>query len=64
MKVEDEIIADGKRDLGVTQESSKRTLDRRTLKTAQTKIELGPVQKRQLGERLEKLKSKKAKMSS
>ena len=64
MKVEDEIIADGKRDLSVTQESSKRTLDRRTLKTAQTKIELGPVQKRQLEERLEKLKSKKAKMSS
>ena len=57
-------FADGKRDLGVTQESSQKTLDRRTLKTAQTKIELGPVQKRQLGERLEKLKSKKAKMSS
>ena len=54
MKVEDEIIADGKRDLGVTQESSKRTLDRRSLKTAQTKIELGPVQKRQLEERIGK----------
>ena len=64
MKVEDEINADGKRDLGVTQESSKKTLDTRTLKIAQIKIELGPVQKRQLEERLEKLKSKKAKMSS
>lgn len=45
--------ADGNKDLGVALESS-----------AQTKIELGLGQKRQLEEQLEKLNSKKAKMSS
>ena len=38
--------------------------NRKAAKTAQTKIELGLGQKRQPEERLEKLKSKKAKMSS
>ena len=46
VKAADEIIADGNRDLGVAVESSKKALDRKAIKTAQTKIELGLGQKR------------------
>ena len=45
MKAADEIIADGNRDLGVALESLKKT-DRKAVKTAQTKIELGLGQKK------------------
>ena len=48
-----QVKTDGNKDFGVALESS-----------AQTKIELGLGQKRQLEEQLEKLNSKKAKMSS
>ena len=41
MKVVDEIIFDGNRDLGITLESSIKALDRKAVKAAQTKIELG-----------------------
>ena len=44
MKAADEIIADGNRDLGVALESLKKT-DRKSVKTAQTKTELGLGQK-------------------
>ena len=50
-------------DLGVTLEFLKKTLDRKPVKTAQTKTELGLEQKWQLEDCLEKLKSRKAKMN-
>ena len=64
VKAADEIITDGNRDLGIALKSSKKTLDRKAAKTNATKTELGLGQKWQLEEHLEKLKSKKAKMSS
>ena len=64
VKAAEEIITDGNRDLGVALKSSKKTLDRKAVKTTATKTELGLGQKWQLEEHLEKLKFKKAKMSS
>ena len=61
MKAADEIIADGNRDLGVALDSSKKTVEKKPIEAAQSKIEIGLGQKRQLEERLEKLKCKKAK---
>ena len=59
-KTADGITTDGKRDIGVALELSKKTLDKKAVKNTQTKIDLGL---EQLQECLEKLKSKKAKMS-
>ena len=41
MKAVDEIIFDGNRDLGITLESSIKAVDRKAVKAAQTKLELG-----------------------
>ena len=49
------------RDLSVALDSSKKTVEKKVIEAAQSKIEIGLGQKRQLEERLEKLKFKKAK---
>ena len=53
MLAAEEIIIDCNKDLGVALDSLKETLDRKAVKTAQTKVELGPGQKRQLEEHQE-----------
>ena len=45
VKAAEEIITDGNRDLGVALKSSKKTLDRKAVKTTATKTELGLGQK-------------------
>ena len=62
IKAADDIVADANKALRVALDPAKKTLNRIEIKAAQTKIDLGIGQKRQLEELLDKLKSKGAKI--
>ena len=63
MKAADEIIAEGNKELGdVLQSTDKKKVDKKKIEGVQSKLAIGIGQKRQLEERLDKLKKKKVKM--
>ena len=63
MKAADEIIAERNKELGdVLQSTDKKKVDKKKIEGVQSKLAIGIGQKRQLEERLDKLKKKKVKM--